>query len=62
MQQSLTKAAEYSIPAVLYETGGAPLNEEFVSARAVLVATYAALSTEGAALGYAAQQTTSTRA
>lgn len=42
VSQTLEKAKAHGIPAVRYETGQ-PLNDEFVNARAIMVATYKAL-------------------
>jgi replicative superfamily II helicase len=44
VNQTISKAKEYSIPAVAYQTGaGVPLHDDFVSSSAVMIGTYKAL-------------------
>lgn len=43
MNQVLAKAQEYGLAAVPYAKGGQPLPDDFINARAIMVATYSAL-------------------
>ena len=43
VEQTLERAAQFGIPAVRYETGAGPLNDDFSNAKAIMVGTYKAL-------------------
>lgn len=43
VEQTLQRAAQFGIPAVKYESGAGPLNDDFANAKAIMVGTYKAL-------------------